>query len=94
MNDIYDDMFDESAALESINPETTKYLSGLVKQLRVTEQQIEDAETHLKSLKQDKKKLSTQLIPDLMDEMGVERVDVDGLTVTKKQIVAASIPVD
>ena len=94
MNAIYDDMFDESAALESINPETTKSLSGLVKQLRVTEQQIEDAETHLKSLKQDKKKLSTQLIPDLMDEMGVERVDVDGLTVTKKQIVAASIPVD
>ena len=29
-----------------------------------------------------------------MDEMGVERIDVDGLTVTKKQIVAASIPVD
>tara|TARA_R100000664_G_scaffold22123_2_gene31542 strand:+ start:533 stop:1138 length:606 start_codon:yes stop_codon:yes gene_type:complete len=94
MNDILEDMFDESGALDSINTETTKNLSGLVRQLRVVEQEVEEAETLLKNLKAEKQKLSTQMIPDLMDEMGVERVDVDGLTVTKKQIVAASIPVD
>ena len=94
MNDILEDMFDESEALDSINTETTKNLSGLVRQLRVVEQEVEEAETLLKNLKAEKQKLSTQMIPDLMDEMGVERVDVDGLTVTKKQIVAASIPVD
>jgi hypothetical protein len=94
MNDILEDMFDESGALDSINTETTKNLSGLVRQLRVVEQEVEEAETLLKNLKSEKQKLSTQMIPDLMDEMGVERVDVDGLTVTKKQIVAASIPVD
>ena len=93
MNDIFDDMFDEGEALDSINTETTKNLSSLVRKLRVVEQDVEDAETHLKALKQERQKLSTQMIPDLMDEMGVERVDVDGLTVTKKQIVAASIPV-
>tara|TARA_B100000963_G_C22422891_1_gene578471 strand:+ start:143 stop:748 length:606 start_codon:yes stop_codon:yes gene_type:complete len=94
MNDILEDMFDESGALDSINTETTKNLSGLVRQLRVVEQEVEEAETLLKTLKSERQKLSTQMIPDLMDEMGVERVDVDGLTVTKKQIVAASIPVD
>ena len=94
MDDILEDIFDEGGALDSINTETTKNLSGLVRQLRVVEQEVEDAETHLKALKQERQKLSTQMIPDLMDEMGVERVDVDGLTVTKKQIVAASIPVD
>ena len=94
MDDILEDIFDEGGALDSINTETTKNLSGLVRQLRVIEQEVEDAETHLKALKQERQKLSTQMIPDLMDEMGVERVDVDGLTVTKKQIVAASIPVD
>jgi hypothetical protein len=94
MNDILEDMFDESEALDSINTETTKNLSGLVRQLRVVEQEVEEAETLLKNLKSERQKLSTQMIPDLMDEMGVERVDVDGLTVTKKQIVAASIPVD
>ena len=29
----------------------------------------------------------------MMDEMGVERLDVDGMTVERKMIVAASIPV-
>ena len=33
-------------------------------------------------------------IPALMDEMGVERLDVDGLTVERRMVVSASIPVD
>ena len=50
MNDILEDMFDESEALDSINTETTKNLSGLVRQLRVVEQEVEEAETLLKTL--------------------------------------------
>ncbi len=55
--------------------------------------QIEDAESHLKTLKQEKHKLSVENIPAVMDEMGVERVDVEGLTVARKMMVHASIPV-
>mgnify|MGYP003108817968 FL=1 len=94
MADIFEEIIDESEQLETVKTKTMTELSGLVRRLRNTEQQIEDAEQHLKSLKQEKQKLSTESLPDLMDEMGVERIDVDGLTVTKKQIVAASIPVD
>ena len=50
--DIFEDMFDESGALSSVNTETGKTLSSLVKQLRSVEMQIEDAESHLKTLKQ------------------------------------------
>jgi hypothetical protein len=64
----------------------------LVRNLRNVEQQIEDAEEHLKALKQEKHKLSVENIPALMDEMGVERLDVDGVTVERKMIVSASIP--
>ena len=55
MNDILEDMFDESEALDSINTETTKNLSGLVRQLRVVEQEVEEAETLLKTLKSETK---------------------------------------
>ncbi len=65
----------------------------MVKQLRSVEMQIEDAESHLKTLKQEKHKLSVENIPAVMDEMGVERVDVEGLTVARKMMVHASIPV-
>ena len=61
MNDILEDMFDESEALDSINTETTKNLSGLVRQLRVVEQEVEEAETLLKTLKTRVQNLETRL---------------------------------
>jgi hypothetical protein len=93
VSDIFEDIFDESGALGNINTETGKQLSQLVRTLRDVERQIEDTEAHLKTLKAEKHKLSTENIPGLMDEMGVERLDVDGMTVERKMIVAASIPV-
>jgi len=61
--------------------------------MRGIEDQMVDAEAHLKALKAEKHKLSVEQIPSLMDEMGVERLDVDGLTVQRKMMVHASIPV-
>ena len=94
MNDIFEDMFDESTALSSVDTGTGKQLSQLVRNLRNVENQIEDAENHVKALKQEKHRLSVENIPALMDEMGVERLDVDGLTVERKMIISASIPKD
>ena len=93
MEDIFEDFFDEAAAMSNVNVDTGKNLSALVRSLRDVERRIEDAEAHIKTLKQEKHKLSVENIPALMDEMGVERLDVDGLTVERKMIVAASIPV-
>ena len=93
MSDIFEDIFDEADAVSRVDTGTGKQLSQLVRNLRTVEQDIEDAETHLKTLKQEKHKLSVENIPALMDEMGVERLDVDGMTVERRMIVAASIPV-
>mgnify|MGYP000237971951 CR=1 FL=1 len=94
MSDIFDDIFDEGQALANVDTGTGKQLSQLVRALRGVEQQIEDAENHLKLLKQDKHRMAVETIPQLMDEMGVERLDVDGVTVERKMIVSASIPAD
>jgi hypothetical protein len=93
MTDLFEDMFDTAGALNSVDTLTGKNLSELVRALKRIEQQIEDAELHTKSLKAEKHKLSVELIPALMDEMGVERLDVDGVTVSRKMMVHASIPV-
>ena len=92
-DEIFEDMFDDASALGNVNTETGKSLSSLVRVLRALEQEIEQAENHLKLLKQEKHRLSTEQIPMLMDEMGVDRLDVDGLTVQTKLQVHASIPV-
>jgi len=93
MNDIFEDMFDEAGAVSNVDTGTGQQLSQLVRNLRRIEGEMEDTETHLKALKQEKHKLSVENIPALMDEMGIERLDVDGMTVERKMIVAASIPV-
>ena len=94
MTDIFEDYFDDGEALANVEFVTAKQLSDLVRKLRKVEDQIADAEQYLKTIKAEKHKLSTENIPALMDEMGMDRVDVDGLTVTRKMIVSASIPQD
>ena len=94
MMDIFEDIFDEAGALGNVDSSTGKTLSDLVRKLRAVEDNISDAEQHLKVLKAEKQKLSVENIPALMDEMGVERLDVDGVTVTRKMMVHASIPKD
>jgi len=92
--EIFEDYYDEADAVSQVNTETAKNLSGLVRNLRKVEDEIEVAELHVKELKAEAHKLSTDTIPALMDEMGVERLDVDGVTVQRKLIVHASIPKD
>jgi hypothetical protein len=90
--DIWDDIFDEADALNKVEHGAARQLSTLVRQLRGVEAKIEDVEKTLKVLKQEKHRLSVELIPQLMVEMGIERIDVDGVTVTRKMLVSASIP--
>lgn len=93
-DDIFDDIFDEAEALQSVDDTTTTQLSGHVRKLRSIEDEIADAEIHIKSLKQQKHSLATEIIPSLMDSMGVERLDVDGVSVVRKNVVHAHIPKD
>tara|TARA_R110002012_G_scaffold231587_2_gene404267 strand:- start:6374 stop:6967 length:594 start_codon:yes stop_codon:yes gene_type:complete len=92
--DIFEDLIDEGDKFASVDTGTGKQLSDLVRQLRSVEQNIEDAELNLKALKAEKHRLSVENIPALMDEMGVDRLDVDGVSVSRKMIVHASIPQD
>ena len=84
----------EAEALQGVQAENGKKLSGLVRQLNNIQQQIDDAEQHLKALKKEKQSIAFEQIPMLMDEMSLERVDVDGLSVKLKPFVTASIPAD
>jgi hypothetical protein len=92
VTDIFDDMFDEADALNKVEHGASVNLSRLVRHLRHVDTQIAEAEENLKLMKQERQKLTVELIPGLMDEMGIERVDVDGVSVVRKLIVSASIP--
>jgi|TARA_R100001460_G_scaffold97684_6_gene140321 hypothetical protein len=88
-----DEIFDAST-LEGVQAENGKQLSGLVRRLNEKQEQIDETEKYLKELKAEKQRIAFEHIPMLMDEMGMERIDVDGLTVKLKPFVTASIPAD
>jgi hypothetical protein len=92
MSDIFDDIFSEADALAKVGTSEARNLSDMVRELRSVDKAIEQHEADLKTLKQERQKLTIELIPGVMDEMGVDRIDVDGVTVMRKLIVSASIP--
>jgi hypothetical protein len=69
-----------------------KTLSSLVKDLDQLTIDINEKEEELKSLKLQKHLMSTEQIPAMMDEMGVQRLDVENLSVSLKPLINASIP--
>jgi|TARA_Y100000356_G_scaffold117947_1_gene108580 hypothetical protein len=94
-NEILDDeLFIDKEAFADVSDEKGKTLSNSIKRLGNIIDEIDAAEKHLKALKTEKRRLEFEAIPEVMDEMGVERVDVGDATVSLKSFVSASIPVD
>jgi hypothetical protein len=93
MEDIFDDIFDTSQALAGVDAEVGKSLSQLVKQVTQLDKKIDDWEGQIKILKDQRKRITHDRIPGLMDEMGVEKIEVEGASVSCKPVVHASIPV-
>ena len=94
MTDFFEEMLDAADALQEVDTNTTKSLSNLVRQVEELNKDIDMAEQHLKKLKQERHKVQTESIPALMDEMGVDRLDVGDVSVTLKPFISASIPQD
>ena len=84
-------MFDDTT-LDKVQKGDMKTLSSLVKDLDQLTIDINEKEEELKSLKLQKHKMSTEQIPAMMDEMGVQRLDVENLSVSLKPLINASIP--
>jgi len=89
--EIFDEMFDDTT-LDKVQQGDMKTLSSLVKDLDQLTIDINKKEEELKSLKLQKHKMSTEQIPAMMDEMGIQRLDVENLSVSLKPLINASIP--
>ena len=89
--EIFEEMFDDTT-LDKVQKGDMKTLSSLVKDLDQLTIDINKKEEELKSLKLQKHLMSTEQIPAMMDEMGVQRLDVENLSVSLKPLINASIP--
>lgn len=91
---LFEEILDAADQLTDVDSTSSKSLSHLVRQLETLNKDLEQAEAAVKAIKQQRHKIQTENIPDLMGEMGMTRIDVDEVSVTIKPFVSASIPKD
>jgi hypothetical protein len=90
---IFNELFDDADSFEKVDTDRTKTLSDVIRQLAKLDDEINEQEEYVKSLRARRHKIVTEVAPDLMDEMTLEKIEVDGVKVSKKTMVHASIPV-
>ena len=96
MSDVFS-LFDEevdASKFDKVSDEKGGTLSSLIRQSLEVDQKIADAEQYLKDLKFQKRKVNEEDIPNLMQEMGMDSVTVDGNKVAIRQFVHARIAED
>jgi len=97
MSDVYS-LFEEEAAnpqaFNKVSEGETSKLSSLIRQSIDLDNEIKDAEKHLKDLQQRKRTVDEEDIPSLMEQLGVESLTVDGNKVSIDKFVSARIPDD
>ena len=93
MSDVFS-LFDEevdASKFDKVNEDKGKTLSDLIRQSMKIDEEIAQAEQYLKDLKFKKRKVNEEDIPNLMQEMGMDSVTVDGNKVALRQFVHARI---
>jgi len=96
MSDVFS-LFDEevdASKFDKVDGEKGSTLSTLIRQSMEIDEKIAEAEQYLKDLKFKKRKVNEEDIPNLMQEMGIDSVTVDGNKVALRQFVHARIADD
>ena len=94
MSDVFS-LFDEEVdadKFDKVTTDTGSRLSHLIRESKKIDDEIAQAEQYLKDLKFKKRKVNEDDIPNLMQEMGMDSVTVDGNKVALRQLVHARIP--
>jgi len=96
MSDVFS-LFDEevdASKFDKVDGEKGSTLSTLIRQSMEIDEKIAEAEQYLKDLKFKKRRVNEEDIPNLMQEMGMDSVTVDGNKVALRQFVHARIADD
>ena len=94
MTDILDTIVADAKAFEKLTTEGGRELSDLIRQANDVVQSVVTVEEAIKSLKKTRDKYLYELLPAKMAELGMDKVEVDGNTVSLTTFVHALMPKD
>lgn len=81
----------DASKFDTVDKEGASDLSNLIRRSIQIDKDIEEADKHLKDLKFKKRKINEEDIPNLMNEMGMDSVEVDGYKIKVRPFVHARI---
>ncbi|HAH52276.1 MAG TPA: hypothetical protein DCL80_13895 [Balneola sp.] len=93
-DDVWKTITADASAFEGLSTEGGKELSDLVRHATSLSKSIETLEEEVKSLKAKRQTYLFDLIPAKMSEMGMDKVVVDGNSVSLASFVQATMPKD
>ena len=93
-DDVWSAIEADASLFEGLTTETGGELSDLIRQVTDVEKHVAKAEEDLKSLKKRRDSYLFDLIPAKMQEVGMEKVVVDGNTVSLSTFVSGTLPKD
>jgi len=94
VTDILDTIVADAEAFEKLTTEGGRELSDLIRQANDVGQAVVNTEEAIKSLKKTRDKYLYELLPAKMAELGMDKVEVDGNTVSLTTFVHALMPKD
>ena len=92
--DVWSEITADANAFKNVTTDGGQELSQLVKSASDLIKDIKDKEDDLKLLKSKKQRYEYELIPAKMAEMGIDKLTVDGNTVSLTTFVQATLPKD
>lgn len=92
MSGLFDEMEADASAFDEVKTEAGAKLSDLIREAQRQSALQEEHEQGAKDAKKEYHRITRELIPAEMEAMGLERVDVDGNSISLQQFVYASIP--
>ena len=92
--DVWSEITADANAFKNVTTDGGQELSQLVKSASDLIKDIKDKEDDLKLLKSKKQRYEYELIPAKMAEMGIDKLTVDGNTVSLTTFVQATMPKD
>ena len=92
MNDLFEDMEEQSSNIENLEQSDLTSVASLAKKQKNQEQKVKDLEAELKEAKKELLRISDEEIPNLMSETGLSSLKLDdGSSLDIKNIYGASI---
>ena len=92
--DLWNTITADAEAFDGLTTENGKELSGLIRTVGSVEKDLKMAEEAVKDLKRKRDRYLHDLIPAKMQETGMDKVEVDGNTVSLQTFVTGTMPKD